>query len=105
MRRRKYQDDEAEKERHELAFRIHKTSKTEQKLTAKSFIVDIRPGSKYPSDERNKLFSYSIKATLNTTTLGIRMYSTELQLWKNSKGSTCCPMFLCKWDSTADIFL
>ena len=82
-----------------------RTSKTEQKLTAKSFIVDIRPGSEYPSDERNKLFSYSIKATLNTTTLGIRMYSTELQLWKNSKGSTCCPMFLCKWDSTADIFL
>ena len=33
------------KERNELAFDIF------------SFIVDIRPGSEYPSDERNKLFS------------------------------------------------
>ena len=47
---------------------------------AKSFIVDIRPGSKYPSDERNKLFSVQIKATLKATTLAIPMCSTELLL-------------------------
>ena len=76
-----------------------------RKLTAKSFIVEFRPGSKYFSDERNKLFSFSIKATLKPTTLGIRMCSTELLPWKNPKGSTCYPMFLCKRDSTADIFL
>ena len=29
-----------------------------------SFIVDIRPDSEYPSDEQNKLFSFSIKAIL-----------------------------------------
>ena len=50
-------------------------------LTAKTFIVDIRPSSKYPSDERNKLFSFSIKATLKQATiLGICMCSTELLL-------------------------
>ena len=76
-----------------------------RKLTAKSFIVDIRPGSRYLSDERNKLFSFSIKATLKPTTLGIRMCSTELLPWKNRNSSTCYPMFLCKRDSTADIFL
>ena len=47
---------------------------------AKSFIVDIRPGFKYSSDERNKLSSFQIKATLKATTLGIRMCSTELLL-------------------------
>ena len=35
---------------------------------AKSFIVDIRPGSKYPYGERNKLLTFQIKATLKTTT-------------------------------------
>ena len=29
--------------------------------------VDIRPGAKYSSDERNKLFSFQIKATLKAT--------------------------------------
>ena len=33
------------------------------------------------------------------------MCSTELLLWKNQKGSSCYPMTLFKWDSTADIFL
>ena len=48
-------------------------------LTAKSFIVDIQPGFKYPS--------------------------TELLLWKNPKGSTRYPMTLSKRNSTAGIFL
>ena len=61
--------------------------------------------SNYPSDERNKLFSFQIKATLKATTLGVRMCSTELLLWKNQESSTCYPMTLFKWDSTADIFL
>ena len=39
------------KERHELV------------LVLLSFIVEIRPGSEYPSDERNKHFSFSKKAT------------------------------------------
>ena len=72
---------------------------------AKSFILDIRPSFKYPSDERNKLFSFQIKATLKATALGIRMCSTELLLWKNQKNSTRYPMALYKWDSTANIFL
>ena len=71
----------------------------------KSFILDIRPSFKYPSDERNKLFSFQIKATLKATVLGIRMCSTELLLWKNEKSSTCYPINLFKRDSTADIFL
>ena len=50
--------------------------------------LDIRPGSEYHSDERNKIFSFSKKATLKATILGIRMCSTELLLWKNQKGST-----------------
>ena len=53
----------------------------------------------------NKLFSFSIKATLKATTLGIRMCSTELLFWKNQKGSTRYPMTLYKRVSTADIFL
>ena len=44
--------------------------------TVKSVLVDIRPNSKYPSDERNKRFSFQIKITLKATTLGIRMCST-----------------------------
>ena len=32
-----------------------------KQLTVKSFIVDIRPGSKYSSDERNKIFSSQIR--------------------------------------------
>ena len=67
--------------------------------------LDIQPGSEYHSDERNKLFSFSKKATLKATILGIRMCSAELQLWKNEKDSTRYPMILYKWDSTADIFL
>ena len=96
------------KERHELVFRIQSSIYDRtflQKLTAKSFVVDIRPGSKYPSDERSKLFSFSIKATLKATTLGVRMCSTELLVWKNQKGSTRYPMTLCKRGSTAGIFL
>ena len=83
------------------------TSKTVllAKLTAKSSIVDIRPGSKYPTDERNKIFTFSIKATLKATTLDVRMCSTELLLSKNQKGSAHYPMALCKRNSTADIFL
>ena len=50
--------------------------------------LDIRSGSEYHSDKRNKLFSFSKKATLKATILGIRMCSTELLLWKNQKGST-----------------
>ena len=67
--------------------------------------LDIRPGPENHSDERNYLFSFSKKATLKATTLGIRMCSTELLLWKNQKGSTRYPMILYRWDSTADIFL
>ena len=96
-------------ERHELVFRIHSSIYNEaflrKWLTAKIFIADIRLGSKYPSDERNKLFSFQIKATLKATTLGIRMCSKKLLLWKNQKGSTRYPMILCKRDYTADIFL
>ena len=56
------------KERDEIVFRIQLNicdrAFLRKYLTAKSFIVDIRPGSKYPSDEPNKLFSFQIKATL-----------------------------------------
>ena len=45
-----------------------------------SFIVDVRPGPEYSSDERNKLFSFSKKVTLKGTILCIRMCSTELLL-------------------------
>ena len=95
-------------ERHELVFRIQwniYNGAFLQKLTAKIFIGDIRPGSKYPSYERNKLFSFSIKATLKGTTLGIRMCFRELLLWKNQKGSTRYPMTLYKRGSTAEISL
>ena len=51
--------------------RISTTAFLRKQLTAKSFIVGIRPGSKYSSDERNKLFSFQIKATLKATNLGI----------------------------------
>ena len=84
------------KERNELVFRIQSNifdrAFLQKQLTAKSFIVDIRPGSKYTSDERNKLFSFQIKATLKATTLSISMCSTELLTWKNQKGSNCYPM-------------
>ena len=96
------------KERHELLFRTQLNIYNRaflRKLTSKSFIVDIWPGYKYPSDERNKLFSFSVKATLKATTLGIRTCSTELLLCKNQKGSTRYPITLCKRESTADIFL
>ena len=46
--RHKYQDDEVEKELHELVFRVQSRiydGAFLRKLTAKSFIVDIRPGS------------------------------------------------------------
>ena len=74
------------KERHELIFRIqpniYDRDILRNQLTAKSFIVDIRLGCKYTCDERNKLFSFQIKATLKATTLSIRMCTTELLLWK-----------------------
>ena len=57
-----------------------------------SFIVDIRPGPEYPSDERNKIFSFLKKVTLKATILGIRMCPTALLLWKSQKGSTRYPM-------------
>ena len=89
------------KERQEFVFRIqsniyHRPFLRKQ-LRATSFIVDILPGFKYPSDEQ--------KPTLKTTTLGIRMCSTELLLWKNQKSLTCYPITLFKWDSIAEIFL
>ena len=72
------------KEWHELVFRIQSNIYDRAFLrkwwTTKSFIVDIRPGSKYLSDEGNKRFSFQIKATLIATTLGIRMCSAELLL-------------------------
>ena len=46
-----------------------------------------------------------MKATLKATTLGIRVCSAKLLLWKNEKGSTRYPMTLYKRDSTSDIFL
>ena len=65
------------KERHELIYRIqwyiYNVAFLRKWLTAKSFIVDIWPGSKYPSDKQNKCFSFQIKATLEATTLGIRI--------------------------------
>ena len=75
------------KERHELVFRVQLNIYDRAFLMAKSFIVDVRPGLKYPSNERNKLFSFQIKATLKAKILGIRMCSTELLLWKNQKDS------------------
>ena len=69
-----------------------------------SFIVAIWPGSAYPFHEWNKHFSFSKKASLKATILGIRMRSTELLLWKNQKYSTLYSMILYKLDSTADIF-
>ena len=71
---------------------------------AKSFILDIQQSFKYPSEKRNKHFSFQIKATLKATILGIRTCSTELVLWKNRKSSTCYPIILFKRDSTACIF-
>ena len=68
------------KERHELVFRIQSNIYNRaflRNLTAKTFIIVIRPGSKYPSDEQIILFSFSIKATLKSTILDIRMCSTE----------------------------
>ena len=44
-----------------------------------------------------------MKPTLNATTLGIRMCSTELLFLKNLRGSTRYPMNLYKQDSIADI--
>ena len=51
-----------------------------KKWTAKSFIIDIWPSSKYPSDERNKCFSFQIKTTLKATTLGILRKSERFDL-------------------------
>ena len=68
------------KERHELILRIqlyiYDRTFLQKLVTAKSFLVDIRPSYKYPSDERNKRFSFQIKTTLKATTLGIRLCST-----------------------------
>ena len=52
---------------------------------AKSFIVDIRQVSKYPSNERNKLFSFQLETTLKTTTLCIRMCSKNCYSGKIGK--------------------
>ena len=97
------------KERHELVFRIqwniYNGALLQKQLTTKNVIVDIRPGSKHPSDERNKLFSFQIKATFKDATLDIRMHSTKLLLWKNQKGWTRFPMTLYERDSTTDILL
>ena len=93
------------KERRELVPVEHLRRCFLRNLTAKSFIVDIRPGSKYPTDERKKLFTFSIKATLKATTLDICMCSAELLLSKNQKGLAHYPRTLCKRNSTADIFL
>ena len=81
--------NKVKKERHELIFRIpsniYNGAFLQKQLITKSFIVDIRPGSKYPSDERNKLFSFQIKATLKTTTLCICMWSKNCQSAKIRK--------------------
>ena len=45
------------------------------------------------------------KCFVQDCTLGIRMCSTELLLWKNQKSLTPYPMILYKLDSTAEIFL
>ena len=45
------------------------------------------------------------KVTVKATTLGIRMCSTGLLLWRNQKGSTRYHMIFYKRDSAADIFL
>ena len=62
------------------AFRNATESYTVQREHDFSFVVDIRPDSEYPADERNKLFSFSKKVTLKATILGIRMCSRELLL-------------------------
>ena len=97
------------KEGHKFVFRIqsnvYNRAYLRKQLTVKSFIADIRRGSKYHSDEQNKLFSFHIKAALKAATLGIRMCSTKLLLWKNQKGSTCYLKTLYKRDSTTDNFL
>ena len=66
--RHKFKEWGSKKNGMNLYFQTSRISTTDifmqKSLTAKSFIVDIRPGSKYPSDERNKLFSFQIKATL-----------------------------------------
>ena len=60
------------KDWHELVFRIQSSiydgTFSRKWLSAKNFIVDIRPGSKYPSGKRNKLFSFKVKTTLKDTT-------------------------------------
>ena len=70
-----------------------------QRLKASSQIFD-----QALNTPRNKLFSFQVKAALKVTTLGIRMSSTELLLWKNEKGSTCYRTLL-KWDFATSIFL
>ena len=59
--------------------RISTTDILRKWLTAKSFIVDIRPGSKYPCNARNKVFRFQIKATLRATTLGIHYRIAALE--------------------------
>ena len=86
------------KERLELIFRIQSNIKEGAFLRKMFFIEDGRPGSKYHSDKRNKLFSFQIKATLKATTLGIRMCFTKLLLWKNQKGLNRYLMTLYKRD-------
>ena len=89
-----------EKKGHELVFRILLNicdiAFLRKYLTAKSFIVDIRPGSKYASDERNKLFSFQIKATLKATTLGICMCCTECYSGKIRKVRIVTPWLYIK---------
>ena len=97
------------KERHELIYRIqwyiYDVAFLRKQLTAKSFIVDIRPGSKYRSDKQNKCFSFQVKATLKATTLGIRMCLHNCYSGKSHKGLTRQPMILCKRYSTPNILL
>ena len=85
------------KERDEVLFRIQANiydgAFLRKQLTAKSFIVDIWSGSKQPSHERNKLFSFQIKA------------ATVLQVFAYPLQNYCYGKTRKVRNSTADIFL
>ena len=68
-----------------------------------SFIVAIRQGSEYPSDERNKLFSFS-KSYFESYYFRYSHVLHRINTLEKS-GSTCYPMIVYKRDSTTDIFL
>ena len=81
------------KERDEVLFRIQANIYDGAFLRKKSFIVDIWSRSKYPSHERNKLFSFQTKAT------------TVLQVFAYALQNYCSGKTRKVRNSTADIFL